>query len=105
MTFAFSATTWLAISVGVAAAATVHGVEQTRKAGSQAKDAAKATALQAERANNKANAKRPDSAAAMRAAIMAGKAGNSSTLLTGPQGIDTTQLTLGRMSLLGGGGG
>jgi len=105
MSFGWTAATWLAIGVGVSAAATINSAEQQRKAGSQAKTAAKATALQAERANNKANAKAPDSAAAMATAILAGKAGNSGTTLTGAQGVDPSQLTLGRVSLLGGGGG
>jgi len=95
---------WVAVAgLVVGTASAINANEQGRKAGNQAKDAARATALQAEQANNKANAKRPDTAAAMSAAILAGKAGSSSTTLTGPQGVDPSSLTLGRSSLLGGG--
>jgi hypothetical protein len=40
----------------------------------------------------------------MAANVLAGKAGQSGTMLTGPQGVDPTQLTLGKQTLLGGGG-
>ena len=36
--------------------------------------------------------------------MMAGKAGQSGTMLTGPQGVDPSSLLLGKSSLLGGGG-
>ena len=65
--------------------------------------AAKATAQQADEANNRANRKSPDSAAAMASAILSGKAGQSGTMLTGPQGIDPNSLMLGKATLLGGG--
>lgn len=101
MSFTLTTAAWLA--VGVSAVSAVHQYDQGRSAGNKAKDAAKATALQSDEAINRANAKTPDTAAAMAQAILAGKAGNSGTMLTGPQGIDPTQLTLGKSSLLGGG--
>lgn len=108
MSFGWTAATWLAIGAGVAAAGTVASVVQGDKARSsqnKANDAAKAAAQtnaqQADEANNRANGKSPDSAASMAANILAGKAGQSGTMLTGPQGIDPTQLTLGKNTLLG----
>ena len=106
--FGWSAAIWEAISVGVAAAgvgASVYTSSQATKTAHQAQDQAKAnaaaTAKQADEANNRANAKSPDSAAALAANILAGKSGASGTMLTGPGGIDPSQLTLGRQSLLG----
>ena len=59
------------------------------------------TAQRAEEATNRANAKAPNSAAAMSAALLAGKGGNAGTMLTGPGGVDPSKLTLGRATLLG----
>lgn len=56
----------------------------------------------AEQANNKANQKRPDVAGALASAMLAGKAGSSGTMLTGPGGIDPNALQLGKSTLLGG---
>lgn len=53
----------------------------------------------ADQANNKANAKTPNIAA-----LLAGNqapGGVGSTMLTGPGGVDTSKLTLGRNTLLG----
>ena len=53
----------------------------------------------ADQANNRANAKAPDIAA-----LLAGNqapGGVGSTMLTGPGGVDTSKLTLGRNTLLG----
>lgn len=53
----------------------------------------------ADQANNKANAKVPNIAA-----LLAGNqapGGVGSTMLTGPGGVDTSKLTLGRNTLLG----
>jgi len=87
-------------------AATVYQGEQARsaqnKAGDQAKAAAATTAQQSEEATNRANAKSPDTAAAMAAALMSGKGGNGSTMLTGAGGIDPSKLLLGKQTLLGG---
>ena len=104
MSFGWTALTWTAISVGVGAASTAYSAEATRKAGSQAAANATKTQQAADEANNRANAKRPDSAASLTAAMLASKGGNAGTMLTGPGGVDPNLLTLGKSSLLGGGG-
>lgn len=55
----------------------------------------------AEEAANRANMKRPNTARIVAEASQAGRSGASGTMLTGPQGVDTSMLTLGRNSLLG----
>jgi hypothetical protein len=80
----------------------VTGNDNARRAQAQAKVNALETARQADEATNKANAKAPDSAAALAAAILAGKQGNASTMLTGPKGVAQSDMTLGRISMLGG---
>lgn len=55
----------------------------------------------AEEATNRANMKRPNTARIIDEASQAGKSGASGTMLTGPQGIDTSTLTLGKNTLLG----
>lgn len=50
---------------------------------------------------NKAMQKRPNTAGIMASAQQAGKSGASGTMLTGPQGISTESLTLGKATLLG----
>lgn len=47
-------------------------------------------------------AKAPDVNALLAAAQEAAKGGPSSTMLTGPSGIDPSALTLGKSTLLGG---
>lgn len=103
MSFGWTAATWLAVgSLAVGAYGAYSGAQNAKAANQQAKDNALATAKQADQANNRANAKSPDSAAMMAANILAGKAGQSGTMLTGPTGVDPTTLTLGKSSLLGG---
>lgn len=106
MSFTWSAATWLAIGSGVSAVAGVAGVissaDAARSSGNMARDAAKLNAQQTDEAMNRANQKSPDSAALMAANVLSGKAGAGSTMLTGPQGIDPSQLTLGKSTLLGG---
>ena len=108
MSFGWTAATWLAIGATTTAAATIYNGEQSRKAQNTANDQAIANAksqqLAADEANNRANAKSPDSSAALTAAMLAGKSGQSGTMLTGPQGIDPNTLSLGKTTLLGGGG-
>lgn len=53
----------------------------------------------ADQANNKANAKTPNIAALLASNQAPGGVG--STMLTGPGGVDTSKLTLGRNTLLG----
>lgn len=76
--------------------------QQARSAQRQAQANAESQAAQADQANNRANQKRPDVAGALSAAMQAGKAGASGTMLTGASGVDTSSLTLGKSTLLGG---
>lgn len=50
---------------------------------------------------NRSMQKRPDTRRIQDQAEQAGKAGASGTMLTGPQGVDTASLQLGRNTLLG----
>jgi hypothetical protein len=68
---------------------------------SQQRNQANEQARQADEANNRANMKQADTSAILSAAQQAGKAGASGTMLTGPQGIDTAALSLGKNTLLG----
>lgn len=97
---------------GVLTAAVVAGVAMTAIQGSDQADAAKKsmqqaqanadrTASQADQAFNQANQKKPDTSAILSAAQQAGKSGVSGTMLTGPQGVDPSSLTLGKSTLLG----
>lgn len=70
-------------------------------AAQQARSNAKKQALAADEASNRANQKRANAGEAIDAAIQAGKAGMSGTMLTGPQGIDPNLLNLGKNTLLG----
>lgn len=91
---------------GAATAYTANKQAGAQKdAANQAAANAKATATAAEEATNKANQKKPDSDALLSANLTAGQTGQSSTMLTGPAGIDPNLLTLGKTTLLGGGGG
>lgn len=121
MSFGFAAATWAAVSsiaagvtaTGVLAGAAVVGAasmikqaDTARRVGNtgndRAREAATATAQDAERATNRANAKTPDVAAMMAANALAGASGQSGTMLTGPGGVDPSLLTLGKSTLLGG---
>lgn len=90
---------------GAALAYTVYNGEETRRQQNNAQDQAKQNALKQEKAadeaTNRANQKKPDTMSIMDAATQAGKAGVSSTMLTGPQGIDMSALQLGKNTLLG----
>jgi hypothetical protein len=97
--------------IATAIASTAAAVYNGNKAASAQKDAtnqatanAKATATATEQANNKANQKKPDSGALLSANLTAGQNGQASTMLTGPAGVDPSTLTLGKTTLLGGGG-
>lgn len=100
------------VALGVAAAAAVAGVavsatqgaEQSsnaKKSMQQAQDNANKQAAQADQDFNRANQKKPDTSAILSAAQQSGKGGASGTLLTGPQGVDPSSLTLGKSTLLG----
>ena len=66
-----------------------------------AQDQAEKTAAMGDEANNRANARTPDSSAILSAAQQAAKSGVSGTMLTGPTGVTADQLKLGKTSLLG----
>lgn len=103
MSFGWTAATWAAIGVGVSAATAIDSSKRQGYASRVAKDNALASQAESDRATNRANARSPDVAAMLTANMLAGKQGGASTMLTGPQGVDPSQLTLGRTSLLGGG--
>jgi uncharacterized protein HemX len=105
MSGAISAT---AIVAGAAVAGTAYSVysgRQQKKAQSAAQNEARANALKQEKmadeATNRANQKKPDTMAILDAASQAGKAGMSGTMLTGPQGVSSDAMSLGRSTLLG----
>ena len=108
MSGAISATTLIA-ATAVTAAATVgasvySGRKQEKQARAAAEQAQKNADMQvkaAEEATNKAEQKSANAAASRDEAALAGKAGVSGTMLTGPQGIDPSQLMLGKNTLLG----
>ena len=61
----------------------------------------KQQAAASQEAVNRANQKMPDVGAIMSAAQQAARSGVSSTMLTGPTGIDPTSMQLGKKTLLG----
>jgi uncharacterized protein HemX len=67
----------------------------------KAEASALSTQRQGEQAQNAANQKTPDVSAILQRAATAGNAGQSSTMLTGPSGIATSSLNLGKQTLLG----
>ncbi|NVO06349.1 MAG: hypothetical protein HXX19_10665 [Rhodoferax sp.] len=76
-------------------------VDAQKQANKIATANATAQADASDQANNRANAKQPDLAGLYSANQQAAKGGVSSTMLTGPTGIDPTALMLGRNTLLG----
>lgn len=62
----------------------------------------RATAKAADEATNRANQKRPNANAILASAQQAAKGGMGGTLLTGPQGVNPGEMSLGKSSLLGG---
>ena len=62
----------------------------------------RATARSADEANNRANQKRPNANATLAAAQQAARGGMGGTMLTGPQGVSSSELSLGKSTLLGG---
>lgn len=96
-------------AVTIAAVATGYTIYSGERAASaqedaqkKAKAAAKTQERKAEEATNAANRKQPDTMAILSAAQQAAKGGPSGTMLTGPQGVNPNQLSLGKTSLLGG---
>lgn len=106
MSFSLTTAAWVgaavaAVGVGAQAYSSHESGILQKAAGQQAAQAAQKNAMLADEANNQANAKSPDMSGLMAANLAAGKQGASGTLLTGPGGIDPSQLTLGQSSLLG----
>lgn len=117
---AFVASTVAAVAMGVAAAAAVAGTAYSVVAGEDAKKQQKKAMESQERAQaqqlaqtqaqqrrsemamNAANRRQPDVGGIMERAGQQAGGGPSSTMLTGPGGVDPTQLSLGRSTLLGG---
>jgi hypothetical protein len=74
---------------------------QQRRASEQAQQNADRVASQAEQDMNRRNAKQPNTAAMFSQNQQEAQSGVSSTLLTGPQGVDPSALMLGKNTLLG----
>lgn len=95
----------LIAATAASAGATVYSANKAAKmqksAQSQAERAAKAAAQKSEEATNRALAKTPDTMAMLSANERRAKGGVGGTLLTGPAGINTSNLTLARTTLLG----
>lgn len=70
-------------------------------ASAKAQQDAEAQAGLADQANNRANKKRLNVGARLEANQAASSKGGGSTMLTGPSGVDTGTLSLGRNTLLG----
>lgn len=116
MSGAISASTIIA-GIGAAAAvgSTVYGIKagqdqasaqsESLKRQNTAQQQAEASALSTQRksetAQNAANMQTPDLASILKRAATAGSKGLSSTMLTGPTGVDANQLDLGKTTLLG----
>jgi hypothetical protein len=98
--------TMIAAAVAASAAATGYSANKQAKvqerASAQAADQARKQEKAADEATNRANAKRPDTAAMLSANQQASLAGNAGTMLTGPMGVDPSTLQLGKNTLLGG---
>ena len=75
--------------------------DQAQRNADQAQRNADKQAKAAEEATNRAEQKSANAAARLDEAALAGKAGMSGTMLTGPQGVDPSQLMLAKNTLLG----
>ncbi len=98
---------WTSVAMAaVSAATTIYSSEQARTSANKARDAqkeqAKKTLMQQDEAENRANQKQANTQSLIEQAVSGNKGGVASTLLTGPSGVDSTKLTLGKSSLLGG---
>ena len=96
-------------ALALAAAGTGYSMYQGERTADMQKDAqllsvaeARKTAKSADEATNRANQKRPNANAILAAAQQAAKGGMGGTLLTGPQGANLGELSLGKSTLLGG---
>ena len=96
-------------ALAVAAAGTGYSIYQGERAANMQDDSqrqsmaqARQTAQSADEANNRANQKRPNANAILASAQQAAKGGMGGTLLTGPQGVNPGEMSLGKSTLLGG---
>lgn len=99
MSFAVAAVATAVAYVGYTGYQANKANQQQRAYQKNALEMSRKQADLADQANNKANAKTPNIAA-----LLAGNqapGGVGSTMLTGPGGVDTSKLTLGRNTLLG----
>lgn len=78
-------------------------LQMQQQANAEAKSSALKQEKAAEESTNRALAKSPDTNAIMSSASQAAKTGGASTMLTGPSGIDTSALQLGKKNTLLGG--
>ena len=99
---AVAATGYSIYSGEKASAKQSDALKQQQSAQSDAKVAAEKQQATAESNVNRANAKTPDAGAILSAAGQAAKGGPAGTMLTGPMGINTADLNLGKSTLLGG---
>jgi len=94
-----------AVAVTAASAYSIYNGNRQASAQRDAQNQALANAQKQERAadeaNNRVNQKKPDTAAILQAAQQS-TGGAGSTLLTGPAGVASGALTLGKNTLLGG---
>jgi hypothetical protein len=88
-------------NTGISAVQGAKAARREKKASAQAMQQAADTKAANERATNAANAKSPNLAAIFGKNMMAGSNGVGSTMLTGPGGVPTGTLSLGKNTLLG----
>ena len=79
-----------------------EAMRQQQAAQAEAAKQAKLQTQQSQAAMRAANRRAPDVAGIMQAAQESAQGGPSSTMLTGPMGVNPQDLQLGRSSLLGG---
>jgi len=105
MSGAVTLSTVATVATIASAAYSIYSNEKAAKAQRAAQDQARAAAERqaaaAEQSFNRANQKRPDVSAILSAASQAARGGESSTMLTGSQGISPNMLSLGKNTLLG----
>jgi uncharacterized protein HemX len=109
MSGGFAAVAAIAAVVGTGTA--IYSANQSRSATNKQQDAQDAATAQAKQDAITADATRPQGAQtpdnsairqkAATSAITGPSAGNASTFLTGPSGIDNSQLNIGKSTLLG----
>lgn len=106
MSLGISAAAWLGIAAtAVSTTASMHNANMAQKQQTSAQNQAKEAALKqeklAEQDMNRLNRKAPNLQNIL-ADNANSRAGVSGTMLTGPQGVSSSALSLGRNSLLGG---